>query len=128
MSATILRHRATAAVAGSLFFWVITAGAVAAAHRFLEPHSPVACLALSFLAIITMAFAYMRLVAREATIDQALFVGLGWVTLAILVEVIDVSRFSTTYPLFGSPSHEVFRDLLVIAWLAAPVLFVRRRS
>ena len=128
MSETTLRYRGTAAVAGSLFFWVITAGTVAAAHRFIEPRSPVACLALSLLAITTMAFAYMRLAAHDATIEQAIFVGLGWVTLALLAEVIDVSSFTPTYPLFGSPAHETFRDLMVIAWIAAPALFARRRA
>lgn len=128
MGATTLRYRAATTVAGSLFFWVLTAGAVATAHRFLESRSPGSCLVLSITAILLMAFAYMRLAAPEATLDQAVLVGLGWGLLAILAEVIDITSFSPTYPLLGSPAHEAFRDLMVIAWLGAPALFARGRE
>lgn len=128
MSETTLRYRATTTVAGSFLFWVLTAGAVATAHRYLEARFPGSCLVLSIMAIVLMAFAYMRLVARDATLDQALVIGIGWGVLAILAEVIDITSFTPTYPLLGSPAHEAFRDLMVIAWIGAPALFARRRS
>lgn len=128
MSAITLRSQATTAVAGSVFFWAVAAVAVAGTHRFLEARSPASCLAVSVLLIVSIAFAYMRVAARGATMDQALFVGVAWAFLAVIAESVDVTHSTPHYPLLGSPAHEAFRDLMVIAWIAAPALFARRRS
>lgn len=128
MSAATLRDQATTAVAGSVVCWALAAGAVALLHRSLEARFPGSCVAVSVTVIVMMAFAYMRVAARDATIDQALLIGIAWGLLTIVAEIVDVTKFSPTYPLLGSPAHEAFRDVMLIAWIGAPALFARRRS
>ncbi len=128
MKAMSLPRHPTLTMGGALIFWAIAAAAVAAVHRNLETRSPAFCVAVSAGAIVAIAFLYVPLIAREATLDQTLVVGITWALLAIVAELVEGSTsLPGAYPLFGSPAHDNYRNLLVIAWIIAPALFARRR-
>ncbi len=129
MNTMTLRRHATTAVAMPLIFWAAAALLVIAAHQFLEPISPAASVIVKMLAILAIAFAYMRLSRREVTIDEALFVGIAWAVLAVITEVAASTHLGRGwFVLAGSPAHDVLRIALLLAWVAAPALFSRRRS
>ena len=108
--------------------WVIAAGLVLAANYFLEPVSPALDAVIKLAVLITVGFGYMRIM-RESTIEHALLVGSSWLALAVVVEVFEASTTGRGwFDLIGSPSHPVIRTVLLIAWVAAPALFVRTRS
>lgn len=123
-----LRHHATATVATALICWATAAMLVVAAHQFFESISPAASLIAKILAILAVAFVYMRLMGREVTIDEALFVGVAWAILAIIAEVVASARLARGwFVLVGSPAHDTARIVLLLGWIVAPAVFARKR-
>ena len=129
MNTITLRHHATATTATALIFWAVAALLVMTAHRFFEPISPAASVVVKILAILAIAFAYMRLMRRDVTVDEALFVGVGWAILAMIAEVAASTHLGRGwFVLIGSPAHDALRVVLLAAWIAAPALFARRHA
>ena len=129
MNTITLRHHATTTTATALIFWAGAALLVMTAHRFFEPISPVASVVVKVLAILAIAFAYMRLMRRDATVDEALFVGVGWAILAMIAEVAASAHLGRGwFVLIGSPAHDALRIVMLAAWIAAPALFARRHA
>jgi hypothetical protein len=107
--------------------WIIAAALVAALHRFVEPLSSTMDVVAKSIAIIGVAFAYVRL-ARRVTLDSALIAGVAWVLLCVIAEVaIASAEGHGWYELLGSPNHPVLRALLMIMWVISPALFVTAR-
>lgn len=128
MNTITLRQHAAATIATALICWAAAALLVITAHRFFEPISPAASEIVKILAILAIAFAYMRLMRRVVTIDEALFVGVGWATLAMITEMAESIHLGRGwFDLVGSPAHYALRNALLLAWVASPALFARRR-
>jgi hypothetical protein len=112
-----------------LLFWVAAALLVFAAHQLLDRISSVAAATVKVMAIVGVAFAYMRLTARETTLDHALFVGIAWLLFDIVAELATTSMVGRGwYQLIGSPAKASLRDLLMVTWITAPAIFARYRS
>ena len=86
-----------------------------------------ACVGLKAAAIVAVAFAYMRLTARKATLDHALFVGVTWLVFSIVAELLFTRRLGHSwFELLGSPDSAL-RNILMFAWIGAPALFARQQ-
>ncbi len=95
-------------------FWLVAATLVWASHGML---------ALQLGAIVLAGLAYTRLTVRSASIQHTLGVGVAWAMLCIVAEL------ALHVPLLGGPTaHPVYRDLLLLSWIAAPALFTRQRG
>ena len=109
-----------------LLFWAAAAVLVLWADRTIT--WPVGGVLLKTLAIVLVAFAYMRLAVREATLDHALFVGVTWLLLTIGAELLVSRHFGRSwFELLGSPDSAL-RNILMFAWIGAPALFARYRE
>jgi uncharacterized membrane protein YfcA len=129
MNTLTLRNHGTTTIATALIFWVAAALLIVMVHGFFEPISPAASVVVKILVILTISFAYMRLSRREVTIEEALFVGVGWAVLAMITEVAASTRLGRGwFDLIGSPAHDALRIVLLFAWIAAPALFARRHA
>lgn len=118
------KHSAPARAALAVACWAVAALFVAIAHSMVA--APVAAVVIEVIAIVTMAGAYVRIAAPEATLDHALFVGTTWVLLAMATELIMTARSGRQwFALLGTPANGGLRCVLLIAWLIAPALFVR---
>lgn len=105
-----------------LLFWIAAAFLVLATHGFVDPYSNAAGALLKVGAIVVAAFLYVRLTARNATVDHAVFVGLAWLMLDI------ISEMTLRVDLLGSTSAPATRNLILVTWIAAPALFARVSS
>jgi hypothetical protein len=84
---------------------------------------------LKVVVIVAVAFAYMRLTARSATLDHAVAVGVAWLLFDIVAELVTATVVGHGwYELIGSPAQERMRDLVMVTWLAAPAIFARARA
>ena len=129
MNTMTLRLNATTTAALSLISWIAAALLVAFIHNAVEPVSPAACAILKSIAIIAIGFVLMRLTRDELTVDGALFIGMLWAALAMVTEVVMSAHGGRSwFELLGSPDRKVLRDVLLMAWIAAPALFARRRA
>lgn len=126
MNTLALRNHATTKVSFVVLFWAIAAIGVAAAHRILG--SPGLCSVVQIAVILGAASAMTTLTWRETTIDRALFAGVAWALFSIIAEIVASTNLSHPwFELLGSPAHPLLRDLLLVTWVFAPSLFVRRR-
>jgi hypothetical protein len=108
--------------------WAVAAGLVLAANFWLEPISPALDGIVKIGVLIVVGFGYMRRM-HESTLEHAVLVGSAWLALAVIVEVFEAATTGHGwFNLLGSPAHPVIRTVLLIAWVAAPALFVRTRS
>jgi len=108
-----------------VLFWIIAALIVAWAEGTLGHASPVACVAVKTCAIVMVAFMYMRLAAIEVSLDHALLVGVTWLLLAMVAEIVETQHLRHEwFELLGSPDSAL-RNVLMIAWIVAPALFAR---
>ena len=124
-----LKHRLFITPAQVVGVWAVAALLVVVSHRTLGTVSIAACVAVKALAILASGYVYMRLLARDATVEHALLVGVTWLLLDIGAEIAIASTLGTRwYLLLGSPAYPIFRDVLLFAWVAAPAVFARGRS
>ena len=128
MSVMTLRHHGTTTAALVVLFWGFAALLVVAAHQMVEPISPAASVVAKVCAIVLIAFVYMQLTAHQATLDHALLVGAVWLVLAIAAEI-SMTMYSHRgwFDLLGSPTSAL-RNVVMVAWVAAPPLFARSRG
>ncbi len=123
------RHSLVTKVTMIVLFWAIAAVVLVTAHRTIEPLSAIACVAAKSCVLILTSLAYIRLTAREATVNHAIFVGIAWLLRAMAVEIaLTASRGQGWFDLIGSPDSPYLRDVLLFSWIASPALFVRRSS
>ena len=109
-----------------VLFWIVAALIVAWAEGTLGHASPVACVAVKACAIVMVAFVYMRLTAAEVSLDHGLLVGVTWLVLAIVAEIVETRHVGHGwFELLGSPDSAL-RNVLMIAWIVAPALFARK--
>jgi hypothetical protein len=113
-------------LSGVLLYWAMAAVLVLWADR--EFSSPAAGVSVKTFAIVLVAFAYMRLTARKASLDHALFVGVTWLVLSIVAELLATRHFRRSwFELMGSPDSAL-RNILMFAWIGAPALFARQHE
>jgi hypothetical protein len=123
------RHRLLITPAQVVGVWAVAALLVVVCHRTLGSVSIAASVTLKAIAILASGFVYMRLLARDATVEHALLVGATWLLLDIGAEIAIASTFGTHwYLLLGSPAYPIFRDVLLVSWVAAPAVFARGGS
>ncbi|MGZ8867062.1 MAG: hypothetical protein ACXW2P_01870 [Thermoanaerobaculia bacterium] len=121
-------HPATTATL-VLLFWVIAAVLVFASHNGIEPRWPKAGTVATIGSLLVTAYAYSRLVAREAGVPHALGVGIAWLALSIVVEISMTSVVGHGwFGLLGSPERPLVRNILLFVWIFSPALFARRAS
>lgn len=121
-----VRHHPAARALLVILGWIAAAAVVATAHVELDGISPSAGAVAIIAALIAVAGAYTRLCARRAGITHALGVGIVWLVLAILTEIIVTTRLGVGwYGLLGSPDRPLLRNIFLFAWIFAPVLFAR---
>lgn len=122
------RHTAMKA-ATIVVFWIVAALLAAIVQRRVDAGSPVESVVMKVAVIVGIAAAYSRLAAPRATLDHALLTGTTWVLLCIAAEIVITTRSGHPwFALLGSPANGGLRCVLLIAWLIAPVLFIRNHE
>lgn len=117
--------QALAAAANAVIFWLIAAvGAFALAK--VPVASPTIATIAPLTAIVISAWARARLVSCETGAGFALATGFLWILLSIVAEA-ELTRRAVAPILLGPPDHPILRDIVVMAWIFGPALFVRRR-
>ncbi|HVR39693.1 MAG TPA: hypothetical protein VMU84_11405 [Thermoanaerobaculia bacterium] len=112
-----------------VLFWLIAAMLVFGVHHAMDPISANGASLTKVLAIVASALAYVKLTARNVTVQHALLVGIAWLALDIVAEIVMTFRFGGGwFELIGPPQHELLRDVMLLAWVAAPALFARGES
>ena len=110
-----------------VLFWILGAMLIEAAHVEIEPRSPRAAAVATIAAVLITAFAYTRLVAREAGMTHALGIGIAWLVLCITTEIVFATHAGHGwFMLLGSPDRPLVRNLLLFAWIFSPALFAAR--
>jgi hypothetical protein len=108
-------------------FWLAAAIVVAAAHITLDRRSVAASAAAAIGAIVAAAYAYTRFCAHGSNIVDALAVGIAWLSIAIVAElVISAGVGHGWYALIGTPEHPLLRNVFMFVWIFAPMLCARR--
>lgn len=119
-------HPATTA-ALVLFFWMVAASLVAAAHVAVEPRSATAGAVATIAAVTVTAYAYSQFAARQAGVTHALGVGIAWLVLSIATEIaLATYAGHGWFTLLGSPGRPLLRNVLLFVWIFAPSCFARR--
>jgi hypothetical protein len=119
-------HLATTATLVTLF-WLIAAAAVVTAHAQLDPLSPSGGAVATIAAIVTCAYGYTRFGARKVSISHALGVGIAWLVLGIVAEIVMTTRLGHTwFSILGSPERPLLRNIILFVWIFAPAVFARR--
>jgi len=97
-------------------FWIAAAIVIVAVHRE----------ACTLIAVVAAAYLYTRLCSAEGGVSHALGVGIAWLTLTVVTELI-VARVSGHgwYTLLGRPDHPLMRNVTLFAWIFAPAVFAR---
>lgn len=111
-----------------VLFWIVAAVLVTTIHRTIVTASPVSLIALKAAAIILAAFGYVRLTARQATLDHALVVGTVWLLLAMASELAATAHWTRRWFELLGASDSGLRNVMILAWMAAPALFAQRRT
>jgi hypothetical protein len=114
-----------------LLGWIVAALGIYSLGFFsrgaLRGLTPAAIAIVKIVFIITVGAAFARMV-RGSSPDLILATGLGWLTLSIAADfVAGVRSVDVAYRLLGDPTvvpHNL-RNLTILIWLAAPVLFAR---
>lgn len=124
---TASQHPRVRAALGVVGLWLVAALAVAAAHTLLEPLSAPGCAAVTTVAILAAAYGYTRLFAPSAGLNHALGVGVAWLTMALVVEVVMTAQHGQGWHgLLGAPEHPLLRNVFLFLWVFAPALFAHR--
>src|SRR5438067_13901966 len=124
---TTWTRRMPGILSGVLLYWIMAAALVLWSDRTI-PTSSVAGVGVKTAAIVLVAFGYMRLTARKATLDHALFVGVTWLVFSIVTELFLTRHLGLSwFELLGSPDSAL-RNILMFAWIGAPALFARHHE
>jgi len=122
------KHNAVVTGVMVVLFWIVAAVVVTLIQRTIVTASPVSLIALKAGAIVLAAFGYVRLTARHTTLDHALLVGTVWLLLAMASELAATAHWTRRwFELLGAPDSGL-RNVMILAWMAAPALFAQRRT
>lgn len=122
-----VRHHPVTTALLIVLSWIGAAVMVATAHTRVDRLSAAGGAVAVVASICAMAYVYMRLLARQADGTHALGVGVAWLALAIVTEMVVATRVGHGwYGLLGSPEHPLLRSCFLFAWIFAPALFARR--
>ena len=120
------RHSVLARGALVVFFWALAATIAIAAHASLDSMTTAGAVVVKIAAIVLVAWMYVRLTARNCTVDHALLVGITWLLLDIGAEIATTTYLGRGwFDLIGPPAKHAIRDVLLLTWTAAPALFAR---
>lgn len=112
-----------------LLCWIGSAALVALAHARLDSLSATGSVVAVIVSIFFVAWIYMRLITPQATVTHALGVGIAWLVLTVVAEMIaDALAGYGWYPFLGSPDRPLLRNIALFVWIFAPALFARRSS
>lgn len=110
-------------------WWAAAALLVVLCDRELVHAAPGLSVTIKALAIFAAAAAFMHFAPRHATTDHAFIAGSSWLLLSIISEVaLTFSSGHEWHALIGSTAHHALRDILLLSWVVAPVVFARHRS
>ncbi len=123
------KHHLVTTALFAVLFWIIAAVSGAWVHRTIDPISPAGSDLAEIGAIVLIAFAYVRLTARQITVDHALLVGVAWLLFTVVAEITATAMSGHAwFMLLGSPAHRALRYAVLLAWIVAPALFARDSS
>lgn len=121
------RHHVTTTAGLVVVFWAAAAAAVTAAQTQLHPLFPAGATVATIAAIVLAAWCYTRFCAQYAGISHALGVGIAWLALGIVTELVMVTRAGHGwYGVLGSPDRPLLRNVIFFVWIFAPAIFARR--
>jgi hypothetical protein len=120
-------HHAATTAGLVVVFWTAAAAAVTAAQTNLHPVSPAGATVATITAIALAAWCYTRFRARYAGISHALGVGVAWLFLGIVTELVMANLAGHGwYGVLGSPDRPLLRNVLFFVWIFSPAVFARR--
>lgn len=107
-----------------LLFWLVAAILVAIAQVEIDPLSVPGGAVVTIASIFAVAWAYTRLCAPHCGISHALGVGIAWLVLTIVTEMVMTARLGHGwYALLGTPVHPLLRNVFLFVWVFAPAFF-----
>jgi hypothetical protein len=110
-----------------LALWIAAASAVAVVHLQLEARWPRAGALATSAAILFAAWCSRRFSRRDRGPHHALGVGIAWLLLTIVTELVVTARLGHGwYALLGSPAHPLLRNVNLFLWIFAPSFFAHR--
>jgi hypothetical protein len=123
------KHHMVTTAALVVLFWAAAGFLVLYAQRLVPSMSPGLSFAVRIATILAVAFAYINLTAREATIEHTLIVGFFWSVFTVLAEMTQTTLTGRSwFALLGSPANPTLRYGLLFLWIIAPTLFVHARA
>jgi hypothetical protein len=123
---TTMNHPIGKTAITAILFWTFAAAAIAGTHMALDRRSPAGAAATTIGALLITAFCYTRLAGHDS-ITHALGVGITWLVLAIVTEMLMTTHLGHGwYALLGSPDRPLLRNVFLFAWIFAPALFAKR--
>ena len=109
--------------------WIGSAALVALAHAKLDSMSAGGSAVAVIGSIVIVAAIYMRLLTPQATVTHALGVGIAWLMLTIVADMIAASLAGYGwYPFLGSPDRPLLRNIALFVWIFGPAVFARNSS
>lgn len=126
---TETRHHLATTAALVTLLWLIAAAGVAASHAWLDSLSPSSGAVLTIAVIAGCAYCYMRFCAPQAGISHALGVGIAWLVLGIVTEIVMTTHLHQGwFGILGSPNRPLSRNIVLFVWIFAPVVFAKREE
>lgn len=123
------RHHVATTAGLVVVFWTAAAAAVTAAQTKLQPISPAGATVATIAAIVLAAWCYTRFCALYAGITHALGVGIAWLALGIVTELVIVTRAGHGwFGVLGSPDRPLLRNVIFFVWIFSPAMFARRED
>lgn len=123
------RHHFTTMAGLVVVFWMAAAAAVTVAQTKLHPVSPAAATVATIVVIVLAACCYTHLCARNAGISHALGVGIAWLALGILTELVMATQVDHGwFGVLGSPHRPLLRNVIFFVWIFSPAIFARRED
>jgi hypothetical protein len=123
------RHHFATTAALVTLFWIIAAIGVGAVHTGIDPQWPAGGAAAGIAVIVLCAYGYSRFCARCAGISHALGVGIAWLMLGTVSEMVMTTRLGHGwFDLLGSPGRPLLRNIFLFVWIFAPAIFARREE
>ena len=118
------RHHPAATAGLVIVFWMVAAAAVTAAQKRLHPFSPAGATVATIAAIVLAAWSYTHFCARHAGISHALGVGIAWLVLGIVTELLIAARVGHGwFGVLGSPERPLLRNVFFFVWIFSPAMF-----
>ena len=123
------RHDAATTAGLVVVFWMAAAAAVTAAQMKLHPVSPAGATVATIIAIVLAAWGYTRFCARCAGISHALGVGIAWLVLGSVTELVMATLAGHGwFGVLGSPDRPLLRNVIFFVWIFSPAIFARREE